>query len=171
VKHLISSLYKEEKTLSEEIKKNIEIMARALAMYHVIFANEAMDMLGEEKGTELVKKVVARFGRERGKKIRERTDAKGEVPTLAAMGANYDLPLFAAWESVKFSDGSDITYCPMHEEWKKMNMIKEGKLYCAVDAAIAEGYSDILVFSRECSLMDGDNCCRHRYKSKNMGDN
>ena len=39
-------------------------------------------MLGEEKGTELVKKVVARFGRERGKRIREKSDAKSEAPTL-----------------------------------------------------------------------------------------
>ena len=152
--------------MSEELKVNMEIMARALATYHAIFANEAMGMLGEEKGTELVKKVVDRFGRERGKRIREKSDAKGEAPSLASMSQNYDLPLSAAWESVKFDDGSDITYCPMHEEWKKMNMIKEGKLYCAVDVAIAEGYSENLVFSRECSLMDGDSCCRHRYKLK-----
>ena len=152
--------------LSEELKEKIEIMARALAAYHAFFANEAIDMLGEEKGTELVKKVVARFGRERGKRIREKTEAKGEAPTLASMSANYDLPLSVAWEMVNFEDGSDITYCPMHEEWEKMNMIKEGKLYCAVDAAMAEGYSDNLVFSRLCTLMEGDNCCRHRYKIK-----
>ena len=153
--------------MSKELKENVEIMARALAAYHAFFANEAIDMLGEEKGTELVKKVVARFGRERGKRIREKTDAKGEAPTLASMSANYDLPLSVAWEMVKFEDGSDITYCPMYEEWEKMNMTKEGKLYCAVDAAMAEGYSDNLVFSRLCTLMEGDNCCRHRYKIKN----
>ena len=155
--------------MSEELKnkENVETMARALAMYHAIFAREAMGMLGEEQGTELVRKVVAGFGRERGKRIRESSDAKGEAPTLASMNANYDLPLSAAWESFKFDDGSDVTYCPMCEEWKKMGMVKEGKLYCAVDAAMAEGYSDSLVFSRLCTLMDGDNCCRHRYKSKN----
>jgi len=157
--------------LSNELKVSVEVMARGLAMYHAIFANEAVDMLGEEQGTELVGRVVARFGRERGKRIRECSDAKGEAPTLASMNKNYDLPLSAAWESVKFEDGSDITYCPMCEEWKKMGMIKEGKLYCAVDAAMAEGYSDRLVFRRECTLMDGDACCRHRYKSKTKGDN
>jgi predicted ArsR family transcriptional regulator len=152
--------------MSDELKNGVELMARALAMYHAIFANEAIDMLGEDKGTELVKKVVARFGRERGKKIREASDAKGQTPTLASMSSNYDLPLSAAWESVKYEDGSDITYCPMREEWVKMEMTKEGKLYCAVDAAMAEGYSDDLVFLRLCTLMDGDSCCRHRYTSK-----
>ena len=154
-----------------ENKTNVEAMARALAMYHAIFADEAKGMLGEERGTELVGKVVARFGRERGKRIRESSDSKGEAPTLASMVKNYDLPLSAAWESVKYEDGSDITYCPMYEEWKKMDMIKEGKHYCAVDAAMVEGYSDNLVFRRECTLMDGDDCCRHRYKLKNNGGN
>jgi hypothetical protein len=152
--------------LSGELKEKIEIMARALAAYHAYFANEAIKMLGEEKGTELVNKVVTRFGRERGKKIRKKADAKGEAPTLASMGANYDLPLSVAWEMVRVEDGSDITYCPMYEEWKEMNMTKEGKLYCAVDAAMAEGYSDSLVYSRPSFLMEGDNCCRHRYKIK-----
>ena len=150
----------------ELLKENIEIMARALAAYHAIFANEVIDALGEEKGTELVKKVVTRFGRERGKKIREKSDAKGEAPTLASMNANYDLPLSMAWEMVKFEDGSDITYCPMYEEWEKMGMLKEGKFYCDVDTAIAEGYSENLVFSRLCTIMEGDDCCRHRYEMK-----
>ena len=152
--------------MSEKLKESVEAMARAIAAYHATFANEAIKMLGEEKGTELVKKAVARFGKERGKKIREKSDAKGEAPTLASLNANYDLPLHVAWEMVKFEDGSDITYCPMYEEWKKMDMVKEGELYCGVDVAIVEGYSSNLVFSRLCSLIEGSDCCRHRYKIK-----
>lgn len=167
-KQLLYTIFrKAEKDLSnDEMKRNIDTMARTLARYHAIFAAEAMVALGEERGKELVEKVVERFGRERGEKVRERAIAKGEPLTLETLNSNYDLPLSAAWESVKFEDGSDITYCPMCEEWKESGMVKEGKLYCAVDAAMAEGFSDDLKFSRLCTLMDGAECCRHRYSSK-----
>lgn len=150
----------------ERLKQSVEAMARALARYHAIFAAEAIEALGAERGTKLVEKVVARFGRERGENIREKVLEKGLPLTLKTMNENYDLPLMAAWEAAAFPDGSDITFCPMGDEWKRTGMVEEGKLYCAVDAALAAGFSDDLEFKRLCTLMDGAECCRHRYSDK-----
>ena len=145
------------------LRKSVDAMARALALYHAIFAREAKAMLGKDQGDALVEKVVQQFGQERGRRIREEALSVGDELNLKALNAHYDLPLAYAWESEKQKNGSDVTFCPMADEWKRSGMAEEGKLYCAVDFAIAEGFSPDLHFSRSSSLMNGDSCCFHRY--------
>ena len=152
----------EDETL---LRKSVDAMARALALYHGIFAREAVGMLGQEKGTVLVENVVRQFGLERGRRVREQALAAGDALDLKGMNEHYDLPLAYAWDALKQENGSDVSFCPMADEWKRNGMVEEGKLYCAVDYAIAEGFSPDLHFSRSSSLMHEDSCCCHRYSN------
>ena len=148
------------------LRKSVDAMARALALYHAIFAREAIAMLGKDQATALVENVVEKFGRERGRRIREEALLAGDALDLHGLNAHYDLPLASAWAAVRRETGSDVSFCPMADEWKRIGMTEEGKLYCAVDFAIAEGFSPDLHFSRHSSLMDDEPCCCHRYSRK-----
>lgn len=67
------------------LRKSVDAMARALALYHGIFAREAVGMLGQEKGTALVENVVRQFGLERGRRVREQALAAGDALDLKGM--------------------------------------------------------------------------------------
>ncbi len=148
---------------SEVLRKSVDDMARALAHFHGIFVQESVAVLGESEGKKLVERVVARFGEERGRRIREEVLRHVRELTHETLAEHYDLPLHFAWKAIKRENGSDITYCPMCEEWKEKGMVEEGELYCAIDFAIARGFSENLTFSRSATLMQGDSCCCHRY--------
>ena len=81
----------EDETL---LRKSVDAMARALALYHGIFAREAVGMLGQEKGTALVENVVRQFGLERGRRVREQALAAGDALDLKGMNEHNLLSTF-----------------------------------------------------------------------------
>lgn len=156
----------ERRENSDALRKSVDDMARALAHFHGIFVQESVAVLGESEGRKLVERVVARFGEERGRRIREEVLRHGKELTHETLAEHYDLPVRFAWKATPRANGSDITYCPMCEEWKEKGMVEEGELYCAIDFAIARGFSENLVFSRSTTLLKGDSCCCHRYEER-----
>ncbi|MCR4398675.1 MAG: L-2-amino-thiazoline-4-carboxylic acid hydrolase [Firmicutes bacterium] len=142
----------------------VDRMARAMAAMYFFLAEEVVAAFGEE-GRRALARGIRRFGLYRGGRIRKRVDAAGVEPTVKAFREFYDLPLGEAWESRRWAtqDGqiSEITYCPMAAEWGELGAGPEVLGYCAVDFAIAEGFDERLVFSRESSIPGGQDRCRH----------
>ena len=69
----------------------------------------------------------------------------------------------------KISDGIQIycTKCPMAEVFRSIGRVDLGvQFFCKEDAYIVEGYNPSIRFDRTKTLMEGDDCCDHRYTMK-----
>ena len=69
----------------------------------------------------------------------------------------------------KISDGIQIycTKCPMADAYIEIDKVDYGlRFHCAEDANIVTGYNPSIKFDRTKTLMEGDDCCNHRYTMK-----
>lgn len=69
----------------------------------------------------------------------------------------------------KIPDGIQIycTKCPMADAYKAIDRVDYGlRFHCAEDANIVTGYNPSIKFDRTKTLMEGDDCCNHRYTMK-----
>ena len=56
------------------------------------------------------------------------------------------------------------TYCPIAETYRKIKREDYGFLFnCSEDPFIVEGFNPDIKFQRTKTLMEGDDCCDHRY--------
>lgn len=59
------------------------------------------------------------------------------------------------------------TYCPIAETYKEIKREEYGFLLnCSEDPSIVEGFNPDIEFQRTKTLMEGDDCCDHRYTMK-----
>lgn len=59
------------------------------------------------------------------------------------------------------------TYCPIAETYKEIKREEYGFLFnCSEDPYIVEGFNPDIEFQRTKTLMEGDDCCDHRYTMK-----
>lgn len=57
-----------------------------------------------------------------------------------------------------------VTYCPLADMARRMGLADYGyACYCADDPAIARGFDPGIAFQRTKTLMQGHECCDHRY--------
>ena len=69
----------------------------------------------------------------------------------------------------KIPDGIQIfcTKCPMADAYKSIGRVDYGlRFHCAEDANVATAYNPSIKFERTKTLMEGDDCCDHRYTLK-----
>ncbi|MFQ5980754.1 MAG: L-2-amino-thiazoline-4-carboxylic acid hydrolase [Candidatus Heimdallarchaeota archaeon] len=96
-------------------------------------------------------------------------DNEGKNDLDALMGV-----LWHNWDEGKYSvtenaDGVQIhcTMCPIAEAFQSIGRQQEGLLFmCSEDPAIVEGFNPDIEFQRTKTLMNGDDCCNHRYSQK-----
>ena len=56
------------------------------------------------------------------------------------------------------------TYCPIAEAYRKIKKEEYGLLFnCSEDPHIVEGFNPRITFKRTKTLMEGHDCCDHRY--------
>lgn len=60
----------------------------------------------------------------------------------------------------------DIRHCPWAEHFRNLGGEKYGIFFCDADCPMAEAFDERLGFERTKILMDGDECCNHRYFKK-----
>ena len=113
--------------------------------YHLTY--QMVQDYGEEAATKTIKKAMHEFGVERGKNIRAEVDEKGLEPTVQNLDKCYDMPIDDGW-------------APDRD--------KIGRLYCEVDDAIREGFSEDLIYVPDKNIIDGDGWCDSKtyYRSK-----
>ncbi len=66
----------------------------------------------------------------------------------------------------KTEDGVQIhcTKCPMADSYRAIGRVDYGvQFHCNEDEHIVAGYNPRIVFTRTKTLMEGDDCCDHRY--------
>jgi len=159
---------KKEMISKDEAFRQLKSMITRTALIHYAFTKTIIDELGKEKGKELTKKAIRFYGEMVGKKVRERTLAKG-LPTLAENFQD-DLPAlgWASREKV-IVDGEKrarVHTCYLAEAWKELGVPEIGRLYCFVDQAKYEAYNPELECVHTKNVLDGDPYCELAVRTK-----
>ena len=107
----------------EEAMKQVEIVARRIALLHIAYANVLVEEFGQEKGRKIILKAIKNYGISIGEKIK-----KGEP----------DLPKYGVHERIEWVDLDEekrvrVYGCVLAKEWEEQGKNKLGRLYCYVD--------------------------------------
>ena len=151
---------KEEKISKEEALRQIRLALRRGALLYHYFAKTLVEELGEERGTELIRKAIDAYGAHIGKDARRRADEKGLPPTPEHFES--DLPTLA-WETEKVVvDGEErvrVHHCPLAKEWLDLGEGKKARPYCFVDQAKMAAFNPGYEYVHVKNILDGDPYC------------
>lgn len=135
--------------------------------YHL--AKAVVDRFGEE-GKKAVSEGIHAFGKARGERVRNKVLEKGLPNTMSNEYLYHDLPIGStAWTAMSWEEGekhfTNVIVCPFAETWKELggDAPELGKLYCAVDYAIWEGYNPNISYTLSTNVLDGAPCCAMCY--------
>ena len=149
-------------TISSAVVKMSEHMA---VMYYYLTKEMVADYGDAAK--ETIRRAIIEFGHERGRKIREEVLRNGEEITIENLDRYYDIPIEEGWSPKRTYEPdrklNQTDACIFAEIWKERDWAEIGHIYCLVDTAIREGYSEgsdrKVVFHPGKNLMMGDECC------------
>lgn len=150
-----------EKTKVQEAVTRMAVYA-AQMYYHL--THEMVKDYGEEAATKTILNAMHEFGVERGRNIRAAVDAAGEEPTIENLERFYDMPIDEGWAPEYSGENDSVKYfktsaCVYADYWIEKDWRKIGRLYCEVDPAIREGYSEELIYKTDHIILDGDPYC------------
>ncbi len=160
-----------ETVSKEEARRQVLSIINRMALLHYCFSKTLAEVLGEKKGKEVIRKAIDRYGEEVGKKVKEKTLAKG----LETLPQHYqeDLPAFGWSIEGVVIDGEPrarVHVCHLAEVWKELGASDLGRLYCYVDQAKYQAYNPDLECLHVKNVLDGDSYCelavRTRKKKK-----
>lgn len=147
---------------AKEAAEQVQLIAGRLAMFYHYTAEVLVDDFGEERGQELLREIIRRYGREIGTAARAKVSALGLPATADNFNKGSDLPKWG-WEGdlLVCEDGVErtrITHCPLAGIWKKKGSEKVGRLYCLVDEFKFDAYNGARCRHLK-NVLDGDDCC------------
>ena len=109
-------------------------------------------------------RAMIEFGHARGRAIREQVQAAGLPLTIENLDRFYDIPIAEGWDLHRTyaEDHKDnITdSCAFADVWMEKDWAKIGHIYCIIDVAIREGYSDNVEFRPVKNILEGDPYCQ-----------
>ena len=152
----------------EEAFQQVKSMIIRAALIHWAFTKTLVDELGEKKGKALAKKAIKLYGKEVGKRVRERTLARG-LP-LTRENCQYDLPALGWAErekvQVEGEDRSRVYTCLLARVWQELRVPELGRSYCFVDQAKYEAYNPELQCIHVKNVLDGNAYCELAVRTK-----
>jgi hypothetical protein len=158
---------KEEAVTREDATRQVISIVKRMALLHYSYARTLIEELGEEKGRQVTRKAIDFYGQLVGKKVREKTLAKG----LETVPANYqeDLPRLGWNIEMVTVDGEPrarIRDCHLAQAWKELGAPELGRLYCYMDQAKYEAYDPALECVHEKNILDGAPYCELAVRTK-----
>ncbi len=155
----------------KSINEAIKVMSVHMANLFYYLTKEVLADFGDP-AKESFKRAIVEFGRARGQAIREKVLADGLPLTLENLDKYYDIPLDQGWQTQReYKDNvrNNVTdNCTQALIWKEKNWEEVGHIYCLVDFAIREGFSDNVEFQAIKNILLGDDYCQSRTVYKNL---
>jgi len=157
-----------EMITKEEAFQQVKSMITRAALIHYAFTKTLVDELGEKKGKALAKKAIELYGREVGKRVKNRTLARG-LP-LTRDNFQDDLPDLGWAErekvEVEGEKRSRVYTCHLAEVWQELGVPELGRLYCFVDQAKYQAFNPKLQCVHVKNVLDGDAYCELAVRTK-----
>lgn len=148
--------------LEEKWLKDVNLMARRMALLYHFVAETLVEKLGEEKASELLREAIDRLGHYVGQEVRKKVEEMGRPVDLEGFGLVKDLPS-KGWIKEKIwltQEKSEyrVDLCPLAKVWLDMKT-PLARIYCYVDQGKYTGYHPDLVCRHLKNVLDGDDCC------------
>jgi len=124
---------------------------------------------GEEKGLEIVEKVIVSLAKESGEMLREFVGGNGLEDFAKGMDlwSQDDAVTFDLVEMTAERITMNVTRCRYAEMYKELGMAGLGfTLSCARDFAMVEGFNSTIKLERTQTLMEGADHCDFRFSHK-----
>ena len=142
-------------------------MAEHMAALYYWLTKEMVADYGEEAACETIRRAVREFGLERGRNIRDEVLKDGEPLTIENLDRYYDIPVAEGWSNAAVYENGEkhntTASCTFADVWMERGWTKIGQIYCLVDPAIREGYTEghepALTYTTDKNVMRGDGCC------------
>jgi hypothetical protein len=152
---------KKEMISKEEAFQQVKSMITRAALIHYAFTKTLVDELGEKKGKALAKKAIELYGKEVGKRVKDRTLARG-LP-LTRENFQDDLPDLG-WADrerveVEGEKRARVHTCHLAKVWQELEVPELGRIYCFVDQAKYKAYNPELECVHVKNVLDGDPYC------------
>ena len=145
-----------------EVSAAVKRMAEFTALLYYHLTKAVIEDFGDD-ARESIRRGVVNFGHERGRNIAKMVKEAGEELTIENLDRFYDMPIKAGWSpgaeyegGRKFNTTKECTFAKL---WIEKDWQDVGLIYCDVDPAIREGYSDNVVYRHTKVILDGDDCC------------
>lgn len=140
------------------------------AMLFATLSQVIIERLGREKGEELIKEAVQRFGKERGRRIAAKVASLGKPPSLKnwLIYTDIDAGNFAASPHIDNGDlVAPVRECAFDSAARAWGLQEFASLYCKyADHAILEGYNPDVTLILENRHVTGRDHCLFRYVMK-----
>lgn len=141
---------------NDPIGKSTEMTAKLFAL----MADEMIRECGEEKGGEMARRAVRRFGVMRAEAAKQRILADGKEITFETVEEYSDYPANHAWDCDTQIEGDvlrEVTrVCPFSTAFREIGMEYPGCLYCEeIDRALNETFFGEIEFERPQLFSDG----------------
>lgn len=147
-----------EYTVGEAVRK----MSVHMANMYYFLTKEMINDFGED-AKETIERAIAQFGYERGQEIAKQVKAEGLPLTIENLDRFYDIPIAEGWDLHRTYENyrkHNITdSCTFATVWLERDWAEIGHIYCVVDIAIREGYSDNVEFQPVKNILEGDPHC------------
>jgi predicted hydrocarbon binding protein len=159
---------KKQMITKEEAFQQVKSMITRAALIHWAYAKTLIKDLGEKKGKALAKKAIELYGKEVGKRVKERTLARS-LP-LTRENFQDDLPDLGWAEREKVEvdreKRSRVYTCHLAKVWQELGVPELGRIYCYVDQAKYEAYNPELQCVHVKNVLDGDAYCELAVRPK-----
>ncbi len=147
------------KTIGEAVRNMSVHMAN---MYYYL-TKAVIEDFGDE-ACKSFERAIREFGHARGRAIREEVLAAGLPLTIENLDRFYDIPIAEGWDlhrNYEDDHKDNITdSCTFATVWKEKDWAEVGHIYCIIDIAIREGYSDNVEFRPVKNILLGDEHCQ-----------
>ncbi len=153
------------------IGEAVRAMSVHMANMYYYMTKAVLEDFGDEARKSFERAIID-FGHERGRKIAEQVRADGLPLTLENLDLYYDIPIAEGWDvhrSYENDEKHNITdSCTFADVWMEKDWAEIGHIYCLIDIALREGYSDNVEFRPVRNVLKGDSCCESLtvYKDK-----
>lgn len=131
-------------------KPDVEFTARHHAFLFSSIAKAVVHELGEKDGERLIRKAVAEYGCQRGKRMAKRATENGHPLTVENYFAYGEWSVPKGEMDFKLENKGKharltVFRCPWHDSWKDRDLLAYGKYYCLeIDAALVHGFNPAL---------------------------
>lgn len=146
------------KTIGEAVRRMSEHMAN---LYYFL-TKEIIEEFGDDARNS-IERAIVKFGYERGRKIACEVKSAGLPLTIENLDRFYDIPIAEGWDihrKYELDKRENITdSCTFANVWLEKDWAEVGHIYCLVDIAIREGYSENIEFIPVKNILQGDEYC------------
>ncbi|MCP4022129.1 MAG: L-2-amino-thiazoline-4-carboxylic acid hydrolase, partial [Desulfobacteraceae bacterium] len=157
-----------------ETNRQLSFTPRHHALLFSSIAKAVLDEVGKVQGEKYIRKAVAVYGQQRGRRMALRAQHNGHPLSMA----NYFA--YGEWEAPKgemnlvFKEKVPdarvhISKCPWHSVWKEKDLLDYGRYFCMeIDTALVNGFNPDLVINIHATRTNGGECCDFVFKDANL---